>query len=107
MKRLLPLLLSCCVLPVSLMGQEAPPVAKSDRAAVVEDNNAFAVELYGQLRKQGGNLFFSPESISTALAMAQPVAEPLVSPLPFPICATLLNPVWNALVIGRTIVCAT
>ena len=33
------------------------------------DNNAFAIELYGQLRNQSGNLFFSPESISTALAM--------------------------------------
>ena len=44
-------------------------MAKSDRAAVVEGNNAFALELYGRLRTQGGNLFFSPESISTALAM--------------------------------------
>ena len=28
------------------------------------------LKLYGYLRKQSGNLFFSPESISTALAMA-------------------------------------
>jgi serpin B len=41
-----------------------------DQAVVVEGNNAFAVALYGQLRKQDGNLFFSPESISTAFAMA-------------------------------------
>ena len=41
-----------------------------DQAALVDGNNAFAVDLYGQLRKQNGNLFFSPESISTAFAMA-------------------------------------
>jgi serpin B len=41
-----------------------------DQAAVVEGNNTFAVGLYSQLRKQDGNLFFSPESISTAFAMA-------------------------------------
>jgi serpin B len=44
--------------------------APADRTAVAEGNNVFAVALYGHLRKQSGNLFFSPESISTALAMA-------------------------------------
>jgi len=43
--------------------------ATSDQAEAVRDNNAFAIELYGRLRRQSGNLFFSPESISTALAM--------------------------------------
>src|SRR5208282_2452007 len=32
-------------------------------------NSQFAVDLYGKLRNQPGNLFFSPSSISTALAM--------------------------------------
>jgi serpin B len=36
---------------------------------VVQDNNAFALSLYGQLAQQDGNLFFSPYSISNALAM--------------------------------------
>jgi serpin B len=36
---------------------------------VVEGNNRFALDLYGHLRGQPGNLFFSPNSISTALAM--------------------------------------
>jgi serpin B len=49
------------------LSAETPPLA--DRAAVVEGNNAFAIDLYGQLRTQSGNLFFSPDSISTALAM--------------------------------------
>jgi serpin B len=36
---------------------------------VVNGNNWFAFDLYGQLREKDGNLFFSPYSISTALAM--------------------------------------
>jgi serpin B len=35
----------------------------------VEGNTAFALDLYGQLKSKPGNLFFSPYSISTALAM--------------------------------------
>ena len=31
--------------------------------------NGFAVDLYSKLNKQDGNIFFSPSSISTALAM--------------------------------------
>lgn len=40
-----------------------------DVQSVVEGNNTFAFELYAELRKIEGNLFFSPHSISTALAM--------------------------------------
>ena len=45
----------------------APPSA--DQAEAVKGSNAFAVDLYGRLSAQPGNLFFSPESISTAFAM--------------------------------------
>ena len=38
-------------------------------SGLAEGNSQFAVELYGKLRNQPGNLFFSPSSISTALAM--------------------------------------
>src|SRR5262245_34019214 len=38
-------------------------------AAVVEGNNRFAVELYRKLATRKGNLFFSPFSLSSALAM--------------------------------------
>lgn len=42
----------------------------SDEAKLVAGgNNDFALQLYGQLRNEKGNLFFSPYSISTALAM--------------------------------------
>lgn len=37
--------------------------------ALVEGNTAFALDLYGQLKNQPGNVFVSPYSISTALAM--------------------------------------
>jgi serpin B len=36
---------------------------------MVQDNSAFALDLYGQLKQRENNLFFSPFSISTALAM--------------------------------------
>jgi serpin B len=36
---------------------------------VVSGNNAFALDLYGRLRDKEGNLFYSPYSISSALAM--------------------------------------
>ena len=43
---------------------------ETDVATVVGGNNRFALDLYARLRtEQSGNLFFSPSSISTALAM--------------------------------------
>jgi len=38
-------------------------------ASVADASNRFAFDLYGRLRGQGGNLFFSPYSLSSALAM--------------------------------------
>jgi hypothetical protein len=48
---------------------------KTDKQLVVMGNNEFALELYAKLRGKEGNLFFSPYSISTALAMAYAVAR--------------------------------
>lgn len=42
---------------------------EGEKTVVVEENNKFAMELYAKLRSAEGNLFFSPYSISTALAM--------------------------------------
>jgi serine protease inhibitor len=47
----------------------------SDVKLQVNENNAFAWDLYGKLQEQEGNLFFSPYSISTALAMAYAGAQ--------------------------------
>jgi len=43
--------------------------AKASEQIVVEGNSKFALKLYAELRAKEGNLFFSPYSISTALAM--------------------------------------
>ena len=48
---------------------KVPEENKVNKGTVITGNNAFALDLYAQLRKQEGNLFFSPYSISTALAM--------------------------------------
>ncbi|MCX5675086.1 MAG: serpin family protein [Planctomycetota bacterium] len=45
-----------------------PP--SSNVTIVSEAANRFAFNLYGQLKGEAGNLFFSPQSIQTALAMA-------------------------------------
>ncbi len=50
--------------PVSAAPAKAPVPA-----TVIEGNTAFALELYGKLHGEPGNLFVSPASISTALSM--------------------------------------
>jgi serpin B len=53
---------------LSLFG--SPPDARSAQTqSLVEGNTAFALDLYGQLKTGSENLFFSPYSISTCLAM--------------------------------------
>jgi serine protease inhibitor len=47
----------------------AQAAKKFQRFTLVKDNTQFACDLYEQLRKTDGNLFFSPYSISTALGM--------------------------------------
>jgi len=44
-------------------------VDEADLTALVSGNNAFAFDLYQALRAEDGNLFYSPYSISLALAM--------------------------------------
>jgi len=47
----------------------APDVSASDQAGLVRGNSTFAFDLYKALRGRDGNLFYSPHSISIALAM--------------------------------------
>jgi len=64
--------IATCLLVLLLTG---PAAAKKERApdvtAVAAANNRFAANLYGVLRGGKANLFFSPYSISTALAMTR------------------------------------
>jgi serpin B len=50
-------------------GPEAKAGGEQLETAMVKGANTFAVDLYGRLRDTKGNIFFSPYSISTALAM--------------------------------------
>lgn len=53
----------------SQVGPEAAAVYAAAQSELVEGNTAFALDLYRALSQQDGNLFFSPYSISLALAM--------------------------------------
>ena len=62
------------LIPMALLLAAAVPAqpswsASPDQTMVAQSDNAFAVDLYGKLRAQPGNLFLSPASISTALSM--------------------------------------
>ena len=53
----------------ALPGTATPFMASPEVKSAVEGNTAFALDLYQKLKVQPGNLFFSPYSISSALAM--------------------------------------
>lgn len=52
-----------------LARDEHPTLSSTNAATFGANNRAFALALYRELAKEPGNLFFSPYSISTALAM--------------------------------------
>lgn len=74
----------------------------ADQTALAEGNTRFALELYDQLRSQDGNLFFSPLSISTALAMTYGgargnTAAEMANVLHFELKPQRLHPAFGAL----------
>src|ERR1035438_258090 len=88
----------------SAMAQTTPSLT-ADQTSLAQGNSAFAVDLYNQLRKQDGNLFFSPASISTALAMAYAgargtTAGEMAKTLHFTLPADKLHPAMGALIAG-------
>jgi serine protease inhibitor len=78
MKRLSTVLLLAC-LGLLCIGGSAPDLPNGEippeLKPLVEGNTSFALELYSNLRDQEGNLFLSPYSISSALAIAYRGAE--------------------------------
>lgn len=80
-----------------------PEVAWEKQAALIAGNNAFAVDLYHQLSEAAdGNLFFSPYSISAALAMtyagaAGNTAAEMADTLHFDLPQERLHAAFNAL----------
>ncbi len=104
------LVLSGCGAPVS--GGElakssqardtSPSVGSADSDALAAGNTAFALDLYQQLRGDGTNLFFSPHSISVALAMAYAGArdqteQQMANVLHYTLPQERLHPALNAL----------
>ncbi len=106
-------LLAACATPGGSGGQQSviqsdkprdtqPNASDSDLQQLAADNRAFAFSLYQQFRGTDGNLFYSPHSISVALAMAyagarnQTAAE-MRRALHFTLPDTSLHPAFNAL----------
>jgi serpin B len=79
-----------------------PQVPPQDLATQVRASNAFAVDLYHKIRTSGQNLFASPHSISTALAMlyggaAGVTEQQMAKALHFDLPQSKLHPVFNKL----------
>jgi len=69
-KRILVFLVAIMVSANSLAMDNQTAKENMDKKIIVDGNNKFALELFAKLQSTKGNLFFSPYSISTALAMA-------------------------------------
>ena len=82
--------------------EAAPVVSDGNLVALVGGNSAFALDIYQAIREQEGNVFFSPYSISQALAMTYAGArgrteEEMASTLHFDLPQAQLHPAFNAL----------
>jgi len=81
--------------------ENASPAA-ANMKRLVDDNTAFAVDFYRQLRSSEGNLFFSPYSVSTALALVYGGArgeteKQIAKALHFSLSQNDLHPAFGAL----------
>lgn len=80
----------------------APQVSLADLEALAADNTTFALDLYHTLRSRDENLFYSPYSISLALAMTYAGARgdterQMADTLHFTLPQERLHPAFNAL----------
>jgi serpin B len=78
----------------------SPDVSTSEQALLVEGNSAFAFELYQALKGKEGNIFYSPYSISLALAMTYAgargeTAQQMAATLQFMLEQDRLHPAFN------------
>ncbi len=60
---------TCLIILLAITACRGAGIAEPNSGVVVKGNNKFALELYQELQSRQGNLFLSPYSISTALAM--------------------------------------
>jgi serpin B len=80
----------------------SPQVMETDLETLVTGNTSLAFDLYQALRQKDGNLFFSPHSISLALAMTYAGARgeterQMADTLHFMLSQERLHPAFNAL----------
>jgi serpin B len=78
----------------------SPDVSTSEQASLVEGNSAFAFGLYQALKGEEGNFFYSPYSISLALAMTYAgargeTAQQMADTLHFLLEQEMLHPAFN------------
>jgi serpin B len=102
-------LAACSVAPVSAGTIKSdkprvtvPEVANTDLATLVDGNTAFALDLYRELRAEEGNIFYSPYSLSVALAMTYAGArgeteQQMADALSFYLSQDRLHPAFNYL----------
>ena len=82
----------------------SPPATRADLRELVQGNNDFAFDLYRALSDEEGNLFYSPFSISQALALAMTFAgaggeteRQMADTLQYRLSQGSLHPTFNAL----------
>jgi serpin B len=80
----------------------SPAVNQADMRALVDGNSGFALDLYQALKEDDGNMFYSPYSISLALAMTYAGArgeteQQMADTLHFILSQENLHPAFNSL----------
>ncbi len=89
-------------IPTALPDRDSPTATGEEIESLVTGNSAFALDLYRILSAEGGNLFFSPYSISQALAMTYAGARgeterQMADTLHFALPQDTLHPAFNSL----------
>jgi serpin B len=89
-----------CVVASSKARISTPSIAPADQTALVSGSSAFALDLYQQVKDKPGNVFYSPFSISMALAMTWAGARTdtetaMASTLHFTLPQDKLHPAFN------------
>jgi len=104
---IIPLSLAGCGQAISMAQSDkprstSPDVTASELTELVDGNTAFAFDLYQALSEEEGNLFYSPYSISVALAMTYAGArneteQQMADTLHFTLPQERLHPALNSL----------
>jgi serpin B len=79
---------------------KSPDVPAADQAELISGNNAFALDLYQYLKDEEGNFFYSPYSISLALAITYAGArgeteQQMADTLHYTLSQDRLHPAFN------------